>query len=183
MNTQPIFTLQDLFFDHAEFLYYKLLIASSCCSEKQWTSIRGCLSSNYKFSVDTDTFPALGSDAVVFPAGQPLFSQGAKVLELFVRYDFVNGQDAAIREMLMTTKKLGWSENFSSSLSQAITHRFAYGTRSTSIQGVISLRYNPLDLSQRTLLEQYNLLYKYSVKHKTLNEYLTKLKEITNEQG
>ena len=183
MNTQPIFTLQDLFFDHAEFLYYKLLIASSCCSEKQWTSIRGCLSSNYKFSVDTDTFPALGSDAVVFPAGQPLFSQGAKVLELFVRYDFVNGQDAAINEMLMTTKKIGWNEGFSSNLTQSITHRFAYFVTTTQVTGVISIHNPVINESLRTLIKQFDTLYKYSIKTKTLSEYLNKLKEVSNEQG
>ena len=178
------YNLKQILDDHADFVFTKLMIASSCVTEKQWTSIRGCLSSNYKFSVDTETFPGtLGRDVVILPAGQPLFTNSARVLELFVRYDFVNGQDAAICEMLMTTKKLGWAENFSSSVSQSITHRFAYRVSGTKLLGVISIENPTKDETLRTLTKQFETLYKYSIKTKTLNEYLTKLKEITNEQG
>ena len=174
------YNLNQVFEDHAEFVLSKLIIASSCVTDKQWASIRGCLSSNYKFSVDTTTFAgALGNDVVILPAGQPLLKNSSKVLELFVRYDFVNGQDAAIREMLMTTKNLGWSECFSSSLSPDITHRFASIISPTSLTGVINIAL-PVE---PTLVSQFNLLYKYSVKAKNITEYLLKLKEISNEQG
>ena len=178
------YNLTDIFFDHANFVCIKLLIASSCVTEKQWTSIRGCLSSNYKFSVDTDTFAGtLGKDVVIRPAGHAIFSNSAKVLELFVRYDFVNGQDAAINEMLMTTKKIGWNEGFSSNLTQSITHRFAYFVTTTQVTGVISIHNPVINESLRTLIKQFDTLYKYSIKTKTLSEYLNKLKEVSNEQG
>lgn len=175
-----MYTLAQLFDDHADFIFTKLMIAQSCVTDKQWTSIRGCLASNYKFSVDTSTFAGtLGRDVVILPAGPALFSNSAKVLELFVRYDFVNGQDAAIREMLLSTKKIGWDEMFTSNLSQTITHRFANRAGITSLMGVIVI--SPIDRSITETVNKFDRLYKHSVKTKTLNEYLEKLKEITNE--
>ena len=176
-----MYNLKQLFDDHADFIFAKLMIAQSCVTDKQWTSVRGCLSSNYKFSVDTSTFAgALGTDVIILPAARAIISNSAKVLELFVRYDFVNGQDAGIREMLMTTKKIGWSEDFSSNLSQDITHRFSALTSTTHMLGVIDIN-TKSNNDIGNLVEQFDSLYKYSVKHKSLNEYLAKLKEISNE--
>lgn len=179
------YNLNQIFDDHAEFVLTKLIIAGSCVSDKAWASIRGCLASSYKFSVDKSTFAGtLGRDVAVIPAGHPLFrtmpGNSSKAMELFVRYDFMNGQDAAIREMLLTTKKLGWDEHFSSSLDSTIHHRFASSANPNQVTGVISLNL-PVDSK---ILYQFKKLYHYCIKtHHTRDEYLQKLKEISNEQG
>lgn len=171
-------TLEQLFQDHKEFLLCKLIIASSNVTDTQWTKIRNCLSSNFKFYVTPNTFPGiLGKDVAVIPAALPVLKNRAKSVELFVRYDFMNGQDAAVRDMLLTTKTVGWYDEFSSSISTKISHRFASPVNSTSITGVITVE---LPVNQ-SLLSKFKALYKYSVSSKTLSEYLTKLKEISNE--
>lgn len=173
------YNISELLQDNAEFIFYKTLLATQLISDKAWASARSCLASNYKFSVDKDSFAAeLTKDVVVLPAAPAFSKNSAKELELFVRYDFVNGQDAAIREVLMSNK-LGWTDHFSSSLSPNLKHRFASVVKPTILTGVIVI---DLPVTPK-LISQWNELHKYSIKSKSMKDYLLKVKEVSNEQG
>lgn len=171
------FTIEDLIKDHEDFVFTKLMIASATIDDKHWASVIGCLASKYKFAVSTDTFAGmLGTDIAIIPDQKVLFS--AKVFELFVRYNFMNDQDAAIHEMLRS-EQFSKREWFPSNKYPHVYHRFAAPAekhRSTT-KGVIIID-TELD---KKFITHWNYLKDYSKLNSNINMYLNKLKELSNE--
>ena len=179
LSKEPInISIIDLFNDHIEFLTMRAIMASAAATDLQWSSIKGNLASQYKFQIDESNFVAnLAMDVAVMPITKILKS--AKGLKLFVRYDFMRGQDAAVHELLRTNQ-FGWAELHNSTKYSNVTHRFSYAPGSAGqVTGVILI---DADLTN-TFIKQWNELRDYSISNMTdTNEYLTKLKEISNEQ-
>jgi hypothetical protein len=171
------FTIEELIEDHKDFVFTKLMIASATIDDKHWTSVIGCLASKYKFAVSTDTFAGmLGTDIVIIPEQKVLFS--AKVFELFVRYNFMNDQDAAIHEMLRS-ERFSKREWFPSNKYSNVYHRFATPAEKhrSPVKGVIMI---DKELDSK-FTNQWNFLKTYSKLNTDINMYIQKLKELSNE--
>ena len=129
MKTHSHFNINDIIYDHEDYLKIKLLQATLLlkADSTSWLRIRSNLASKYKFTLDLDTFSeTLGAGAIVLPSRSALWQKGSSVVELFVRYDFEHEQDAAVREMLIQGLTERNRIEFNPSLTISyVSHRFA----------------------------------------------------------
>jgi len=161
--------LHELFTDHIQSLVVpRLIMASHLATDSQWTSIRGCLSSKYKFTLDRESIAGiLGPELIPHPILRTPCRPTKGRVDIYVKYVAAHEQTAALMELLNVVKKSthNWSILCSGALAD---HRF---TDSQNVLGVISL----IEPVPTTLLESVSELYLYP--WKTLQEYILFLKD------
>lgn len=143
--------INDIIFDHENFLWVKLLQATLLlkADSTSWLRIRSALSSKYKFTIDLDTFAeTLGAGVRVLPSRSAIWQKSSSVVELFVRYDFEHEQDAAVREMLIHGLTERNRVEFNPSLTtEYISHRFA-SLVPPNILGIIRIKVKEIPIEE-----------------------------------
>ena len=156
--------INDIVLDHEDFFKIKLLQATLLlkADSTSWARIRGNLSAKYKFTVDLDTFSeTLGAGIRVLPTRPAIYQKNSSVVELFVRYDFEHGQDAAVREMLIYGLTERNRVEFNPSLTiPYIYHRFA-SLITPDILGVIKIKGSDFTNEEfKIIINNWDYVYK-----------------------
>ena len=162
-------SIYKIILDHEEYFRMKLLQATLSLNHNstKWLQIRSNLEPKYKFTVDLDTFvEALGEGCFIFPTQRLLYKKGSSVVDLFVRYDFEHGQDAAVREMLSSLTERNRVEFYPSLTKPYINHRFA-SYLPPSLLGIIRLKAEGLSQGEiENLITNWDYIREYVTHNK-----------------